>query len=62
MIVIRYNVYDICISSFIIFFFQLLSIFVSGSIAEYQQFYKTNTDFVKSLGNLFNSEEYESFS
>ncbi|XP_063397935.1 eukaryotic translation initiation factor 3 subunit M-like [Mytilus trossulus] len=28
----------------------LLSIFVSGTITQYQQFYKTNTDFVKSLG------------
>ena len=28
----------------------LLSIFVSGSISQYLQFYKTNTDFVKSIG------------
>lgn len=28
----------------------LLSIFVSGTIAQYQQFYKANTDFVKSIG------------
>merc|ERR1712154_402393 len=28
----------------------LLSIFVSGKLSQYQQFYKNNTDFVQSLG------------
>ena len=32
------------------YFFQLLTIFVSGKISQYQQYYKNNTDFVKSLG------------
>ena len=29
---------------------QLLTIFVSGKLSQYQQFYKNNTDFVQSLG------------
>lgn len=35
------------------FFFQLLTIFVSGKISQYQQYYKNNTDFVKSLGRWY---------
>lgn len=42
----------ICFSNFIgfIFCFQLLTIFVSGKLSQYQQFYKDNKEFIQSLG------------
>jgi len=34
-------------------YFQLLTIFVTGKIKQYMEFYTANKDFVSSLGNWF---------
>jgi len=37
----------------ILCYFQLLTIFVTGKIKQYMEFYNANKDFVSSLGNWF---------
>ena len=43
------HLYKTCFS----FSFQLLSIFVSGRLSDYVEFYEKNKDFVDSCGKIF---------
>ena len=46
-----YGFYHIAVV--VLCYFQLLTIFVTGKIKQYMEFYTANKDFVSSLGNWF---------